>query len=94
MYDVVESCPFCGQNKPVVYWSKNRGGTQRYRCNACHKTFTAKPDSNRITPQKEQLIERALEERLSIEAIARLTKSAKRTVYNVLKKRQSPASPS
>ena len=89
MYAHVEACPLCQQTKPVVHWSKNRGGTKRYRCKDCQKTFTPKPDSNRITPEKEALILRALEERLAIEAIARLCHCAKRTVYNVLKKRDS-----
>lgn len=87
MYDVVESCPFCLQNKPVVYWGKNRGGTRRYRCKVCQKTFTPEPGTNRISAEKEQMIQRALEERLSIEAAARLCKAAKKTIYKVLKKR-------
>jgi transposase-like protein len=86
MYDTVEPCPHCQQTKPVVYWGKNRGGSQRLRCRECNKTFTLKPGSNRISAEKQQLIERSLAERLSIEAIARLTHSAKKTIYKVQKR--------
>ena len=86
MYDTVEPCPRCHQTKPVVYWGKNRGGTQRLRCKACDQTFTPKPGSNRISAEKEQRIERSLSERLSIEAIARLSHAAKKTIYQVQKK--------
>ena len=86
MYDYADPCPHCQRTKPVVYWRKNRGGTQRLRCKDCNKTFTPQPGSNRISAEKEQLIERSLSERLSIEAIARLTHAAKKTIYKVQKK--------
>jgi transposase-like protein len=86
MYDTVEPCPHCQQTKPVVYWGKNRGGTQRLRCRACNKTFTPKPGTKHISADKEQLIQRSLAQRLSIEAIARLTHSAKKTIYKVQKR--------
>ena len=86
MYDTVEPCPHCQQTKPVLYWGKNRGATQRRRCKDGNQTFTPKPGTNRISPRKEQRIERSLAERLSIEAIARLRHSAKKTIYKVQKK--------
>lgn len=73
----------------MLHWGTNRCGSKRYRCTACKKCFTHEPHSNRITAEKEQLIERALEERLSIEATARLLKVAKKTIYKVLKKRRA-----
>lgn len=91
MYSIAESCPFCTQNRSVVHWGRNRSGTKRYRCEDCCKTFTHQPRSTQITPEKEQQIERALEERLSIEATARLLKVAKKTIYKVLKKRRAAA---
>lgn len=42
------------------------------------------------TPETEQNILRALKERLSIEATARLLKVAKKTIYRVLKKNAAP----
>jgi len=86
MYDYAPPCPRCQQVKPVLYWGKNRSGTQRLRCRDGNKTFTPQPGTNRISPEKEQLIERSLAERLSIEAIARLTRTAKKTIYKIQKK--------
>ena len=87
MYDTSPPCPFCEQIQPVVYWGTNESKTRRFRCKNCDKTFTTQPKSNRISAEKEALIGKLLEERLSVEAIARVTNAAKRTVYNVLKKR-------
>ena len=84
-------CPHCDQAEPVVRHGTNRGGTARCRCKACNKTFTPNPNSRKTTPETEQKILRALEERLSIEATARLLKVAKKTIYTVLKKRQQGA---
>jgi transposase-like protein len=89
MYYTSPPCPFCQQTQPIVYWGTNESKTRRFRCKDCNKTFTTQPKSNRITPEKEALISKLLEERLSIEAIARATNAAKRTVYNVLKKTKS-----
>ncbi len=79
-------CPFCRQAEPVIRFGTNRSGSARCRCKDCCKTFTPTSKSRKVTPDKEQQIERALEERLSIEATARLLKLAKRTIYQVLKK--------
>lgn len=98
MYSTCEDCPFCQSQKNVVYWGKNEGPpgtrTQRFKCRACNKTFTKNPKSKTISPEKERLIQNCLEERLSIEAIARTTNSAKRTVYNVLKKQNQQSNQS
>jgi transposase-like protein len=40
MYSYVDPCPHCEQTKLVVYWGKNRGGTQRLRGKDCNKTLT------------------------------------------------------
>jgi transposase-like protein len=88
MYDTSPPCPFCQQIQPVVYWGTNESHTRRFRCKDCNRTFTTNPKSKHIPAEKEVLISKLLQERLSIEAIARATNSAKRTVYNVLKKTQ------
>ena len=79
-------CPYCRQTEPVIRHGTNRGGTARCRCKACAKTFTPAPNARKTTPETEAKIERALQERLSIEAMARLLKVSKNTVYKVLKK--------
>jgi transposase-like protein len=40
-------------------------------CKDCKRTFTKNPKSTKISEEKKKLIEKCLEERLSIEAIAR-----------------------
>ena len=82
----VVTCPYCHQAQPVIRFGTNRSGSARCRCKDCRKTFTPASKSRKITLEKEQQIQRALEERLSIEATARLLKVAKRTIYQVLKK--------
>ena len=87
----VITCPLCQQAEPVVRHGTNRGGTARCRCKDCNKTFTPQPNTRRTTPETEHKIVRALEERLSIEAAARLLKVAKKTIYKTLKKRAAAA---
>ncbi|MDX1931071.1 MAG: helix-turn-helix domain-containing protein [Capsulimonadales bacterium] len=94
MYNTSPPCPFCQQIQPVVYWGTNESKTRRFRCKDCNKTFTLDPIAKHISPEKEALIARLLQERLSVEAIARATRCAKRTVYNVLKKTQQTSSES
>jgi transposase-like protein len=89
----VISCPHCGQTEPVVRYGYNRNGTAKCRCKDCRKIFTPQPKSRLTTPETEQKILAALEERLSIEATARLLKVAKKTIYKVLKKSQQPPAP-
>jgi transposase-like protein len=84
-------CPHCQQAEPVVRYGYNRGGTAKCRCKDCNKIFTPQPNLRTTTPQTEAKILRALEERLSIEATARLLKVAKKTIYKVLKKNAAPA---
>ncbi len=87
----VVTCPYCHQAEPVIRFGTNRSGSARCRCKDCCKTFTPASKSRKITPDKERQIERALQERLSIEATARLLKVAKRTIYQVLKKNTAAA---
>lgn len=36
-------CPACQGNDHVTHYGYNRGGTQRYQCHRCHRSFTASP---------------------------------------------------
>ncbi len=82
----LSACPHCHQTEPVIRFGTNESGSRRCRCKDCNKTFTPKPNSRKTTPETQQKIVRALEERLSIEAAARLLKVAKKTIYKTLKK--------
>lgn len=86
-------CPGCQQAEPVVRHGTNRNGSHRFRCKACQKTFTPTPNRRLITSDKQAQVLAALEERLSIMAVARLFGMSRQTVYDLLKKsRQEPAS--
>ena len=86
MVSEIYTCPTCHLAEPAVRFGFNRGGTQRLRCKACHKTWTPHPSSRALSPEKEALITSALQERLSQRAIARTFKVARTTVREVLKK--------
>lgn len=92
MVSRVVCCPHCQQSEPVVRSGYNRGGSAKCKCKACNRIFTPESNSRRLSAEKEAAILRALEERLSIEAIARMHKVAKKTIYKVLKKRDAAAS--
>ena len=91
MVAALTSCPFCHQTEPVIRFGTNESGSARCRCKACNKTFTPQSRSRKTTPETEAKIERALQERLSIEATARLLKVAKKTIYKTLKKSATTA---
>ena len=91
MVTQVISCPYCQKAEPVARHGKNRRGSTRYRCKDCKRTFTLEPNPRLLTPEKEQRILDALSERLSIEAVARLLKVSKATIYQVLKKTNTVA---
>jgi transposase-like protein len=76
----------------VVRFGFNRSGTRRLRCQSCRKTWTLQARRRDLTPEKEALIEAALQERLSQRAIARTLKVARTTIREVQKKSRSTAS--
>ena len=82
----ITACPYCHKAESVGKHGTNRGGTARCRCRACNKTFTPHPNPRCVTEDDEQRILKALSERLSIEATARLLHVSKATIYKTLKK--------
>ena len=45
--------PACGAVEPVVWFGKNRSGTERLWCKACRKAWTLTPINRRVTLEKE-----------------------------------------
>ena len=90
MVTQVYACPRCNETEPVVRFGHTRAGSQRLRCQACHKTWTPQPKSRAVTAEKEQLILAALGERLSQRAIARTLKVSRNTIRERLKKGHTP----
>lgn len=86
-------CPHCHKPDAVVRHGTNRGGTARCRCKDCQKTFTPAPNPRHTSPATKEAIERALAERLSQRAIARLLKVGCQTIRKVAQDAQKNTSP-
>jgi transposase-like protein len=87
----VIACPHCHQAESVIRHGTNRGGTARCRCKDCNKTFTPAPNPRRTSPERQEQVLRALSERLSIAAVARMFSMSRQTLYHLLKKNGRPA---
>ena len=81
-------CVYCGEAEPVIRFGKTEGGSLRYRCRSCNRTFTAVPKSRALTAEKEKQIVGLLAERTSQRGIARALQVSRDTVRKVRKKRQ------
>ena len=84
-------CPYCQAAAPVVKFGLTGAGSQRFKCNACNKTFTPAPVVRAITEEKEALILAHLQERASIRGICRVLKCSPNTIYATLKKDRGDA---
>ena len=82
------SCPHCGNQNNIIKFGTNRSGTPRCRCHGCAKTFTLNPKSQTLTPEKEALICRALQGRISQRGIARALGVGRQTIRALRKKGQ------
>ena len=85
------ACPHCQQARPVVKYGKTCAGTQRAKCNDCRKTFSLNPKPRAVTPEKEAVILRLLEERTTIRGIRRAVKCDTQIIYATLKKSRKDA---
>ena len=79
-------CPHCEGSEAVVRFGFTDGGRQRLRCKECCKTWTPEGPGRHISAEKEALIAKGLQERLSQRAIARTLSAGRETVRRVLKK--------
>ena len=84
-------CRHC-ESAALVKNGNTRAQSPRAKCKDCGKTFAIEPKSRAVTPEKEALIERLLEERTTIRGICRAAECGPQTVYATLKKsRISPS---
>jgi insertion element IS1 protein InsB len=65
-------CPQC-QSHRVVKNGRIHNGKQNHRCRACGRQFVENPEKGPISDATKELIKRLLLERMSLEAIARVT---------------------
>jgi transposase-like protein len=82
-------CPSCSDTASVIRFGYNATGTARCRCKACGKTFTLNPTPTALSSEKQELIEKALAERISQRGIARTFKVSRLTIRQIRKKRQN-----
>jgi insertion element IS1 protein InsB len=68
----VPNCPRC-HGTHVVRNGVNSAGTPTFRCRDCGRRFVTAPQKGPITPEQEALVWRLLGERMSLQAIARVT---------------------
>lgn len=80
------SCPFCGDTASIIRRGYNRCGTQRLFCKICQKRFTPNPVNRSLSEEKQELIEKALAERMSQRGIARTFKVSRDTIRSLRKK--------
>ncbi len=76
------SCPHCGEEE-VQRFGQNRGGTVRWRCTGCWKTFTPHPNTRTISPLKVDIIKVALVKGCSKHLIAQAVRVSPKTVYRI-----------
>ena len=86
-------CPHCQKPEAVVKHGTNRGGTARCRCKDWHQTFTRVPNPRKTSQATKAAIERALAERLSQRAIARLLRVSGQTIRRVAQDAEKNSSP-
>jgi len=70
MVPKVYRCKHCGQWESVVRHGFTRRGSQRLRCKSCRRAWAPAGHSHTLSTEKEALITKALQERLSQRAIA------------------------
>ncbi len=79
-------CPDC--QFPARRFGRNRNGSQRYRCNACARTFTdeeTRPaDRRRLAPDRAELVLRMLLEGVSVRSTERLTGIHRDTILTAM----------
>jgi IS1 family transposase/transposase-like protein len=80
-------CPTC--DRKASLWSKNRSGTQRYRCRPCNRTWTDSPPPSPIAPmrigiERATIILSLLVEGMSIRATERCTNTHRDTITRLL----------
>jgi transposase-like protein/IS1 family transposase len=77
------NCPQCSQQ--ALKFGKNRNGSQRWICRACHKTFSEQSNDNRRTDQAKLMIAlKMLLEGTSIRSAQRLTSLSRDTIISTM----------
>ena len=65
-------CPHCGSDHTIKNGSIHNG-KPKCQCNDCGRQFVTKPVKHSVSPEKKQLIDKLLLERISLRGIVRVT---------------------
>lgn len=92
MVTITVSCPYCDNQKAVRRKGLTANGYQRYKCEACRRSFQLDYAKRAYLPGvKEQVIDMALNGS-GIRDTARVLKINMNTVMSTLKKKQAKSS--
>jgi transposase-like protein len=86
------ACSRCASQHYVRFGS-NRGGTQRYICKDCGRTFTPDPARRGISPERAEQIKSMIAAGHAITKVTRLLKVSPKTVYKVIRSTEQPNTP-
>ncbi len=86
MVTLVVTCPHC-QSDRVVRNGSTSDGRQRYLCRACGRRSTQDARSNAYTPEQQETILRACQERSSLRGVARTFGISRTTLSAWLEKK-------
>jgi transposase-like protein len=83
------ACTRCTSQQCVRFGS-NRGGTQRYICKECGRTFTPDPARRGISEERAEQIKTLIANGHPITKVTRLLKVSPKTVYKVIRAAEQP----
>lgn len=78
------ACTRCASQQCVRFGS-NRGGTQRYICKDCGRTFTPEPARRGISQERVEQIRALIANGHPITKVTRILKVSPKTIYKVIR---------
>lgn len=86
------ACSRCASRQCVRFGS-NRGGTQRYICKECGRTFTPEPARRGISQERVEQIRTLIANGQPITKVTRLLKVSPKTIYKVIRAAETDVTP-
>jgi transposase-like protein len=86
------ACSRCASHQCVRFGS-NRGGTQRYICKDCGRTFTPDPARRGISQERVEQIKTLIANGQPITKVTRLLKVSPKTIYKVIRAAETEETP-
>jgi transposase-like protein len=86
------TCSRCASHQCVRFGS-NRGGTQRYICKDCGRTFTPVPARRGISQERVEQIRTLIANGHPITKVTRLLKVSPKTIYKVIRAAETEETP-